>query len=278
VRPFSPIIHGVVFTRFFFSFSPPLQTMSPTPEPLKPIFRLRPAPARPVARAKTFVQIASTSRLTAYADNARQTSASLSSLPTSVSDAPIPQFKPTTASTTSGPHSYSQTSAYATTSPTFTPALYLYPLTGSATPRRIALTPGAHISLGRYTGVRPTQLPTSPRFACTALERRHAEVWAENGGIWLRAEDGEETFLRDGKEEGSVRVWHAWHKGVYELRPDDLIVSPASVSLYATLRVLTCRISGTGNGRHHRCHPSREGTPRCRPGAHFSRRSCPHTR
>ncbi|GJE98834.1 FHA domain-containing protein [Phanerochaete sordida] len=66
-------------------------------------------------------------------------------------------------------------------------ALYLYPLNGSFAPKCIPLAGSARVPLGRFCNTAHTT-PTraNGRFVSKVLSRQHAEVYAQDGEIFVR--------------------------------------------------------------------------------------------
>ncbi|GJE98848.1 FHA domain-containing protein [Phanerochaete sordida] len=67
------------------------------------------------------------------------------------------------------------------------PALYLCPLNNSFAPKCIPLAGGTRVPLGRACGA-PHTAPTraNGRFPGGVLSRAHAEVWAQDGAVFVR--------------------------------------------------------------------------------------------
>lgn len=64
------------------------------------------------------------------------------------------------------------------------PALYLYPLNDTWTPKHIALT-AAHTKIGRQTSSKTAPGERNGFFDSKVLSRQHAEVWEEGGKVRL---------------------------------------------------------------------------------------------
>ncbi|KAJ6510379.1 hypothetical protein C8R45DRAFT_963896 [Mycena sanguinolenta] len=67
------------------------------------------------------------------------------------------------------------------------PALYLYPLNDSFIPKHISLTPsGQRVKIGRQTNAKTSPGERNGYFDSKVLSRQHAEVWEENGKIFIK--------------------------------------------------------------------------------------------
>ncbi|KAJ6510330.1 hypothetical protein C8R45DRAFT_963762 [Mycena sanguinolenta] len=67
------------------------------------------------------------------------------------------------------------------------PALYLYPLNDSFIPKHIFLTPsGQRVKIGRHTNTKTSPGERNGYFESKVLSRQHAEVWEENGKIFIK--------------------------------------------------------------------------------------------
>ncbi|KAK7018571.1 glycosyltransferase family 69 protein [Favolaschia claudopus] len=67
------------------------------------------------------------------------------------------------------------------------PALYLYPLNESFIPKHISLTPpGQRVKIGRQTNAKTSPGERNGYFDSKVLSRQHAEVWEENGKIFIK--------------------------------------------------------------------------------------------
>ncbi|KAF8170657.1 hypothetical protein K438DRAFT_206023 [Mycena galopus ATCC 62051] len=67
------------------------------------------------------------------------------------------------------------------------PALYLYPLNDSFIPKHISLNPpGQRVKIGRQTNAKTSPGERNGYFDSKVLSRQHAEVWEENGKIFIK--------------------------------------------------------------------------------------------
>ncbi|CAE6458980.1 unnamed protein product [Rhizoctonia solani] len=66
------------------------------------------------------------------------------------------------------------------------PALYLYPLNDTFVPKQIALGGGNRVKIGRQTNAKTVPGERNGYFDSKVLSRQHAEVWEENGKIYIK--------------------------------------------------------------------------------------------
>ncbi|CAE6478532.1 unnamed protein product [Rhizoctonia solani] len=66
------------------------------------------------------------------------------------------------------------------------PALYLYPLNDTFVPKQIALAGGVRVKIGRQTNAKTVPGERNGYFDSKVLSRQHAEVWEENGKIFIK--------------------------------------------------------------------------------------------
>ncbi|KAL5632705.1 hypothetical protein ACGC1H_005604 [Rhizoctonia solani] len=66
------------------------------------------------------------------------------------------------------------------------PALYLYPLNDTFVPKQIALGGGVRVKIGRQTNAKTVPGERNGYFDSKVLSRQHAEVWEENGKIFIK--------------------------------------------------------------------------------------------
>ncbi|QRV92339.1 FHA domain protein [Ceratobasidium sp. AG-Ba] len=71
-------------------------------------------------------------------------------------------------------------------SPPACPALYLYPLNDTFIPKQIALGGGVRVKIGRQTNAKTVPGERNGFFDSKVLSRQHAEVWEENGKIYIK--------------------------------------------------------------------------------------------
>ncbi|KIK89944.1 hypothetical protein PAXRUDRAFT_831735 [Paxillus rubicundulus Ve08.2h10] len=66
------------------------------------------------------------------------------------------------------------------------PALYLYPLNDTFVPKHIALVGGQRVKIGRQTNAKTVPAERNGYFDSKVLSRQHAEIWEENGKIFIK--------------------------------------------------------------------------------------------
>ncbi|RDB28011.1 hypothetical protein Hypma_002244 [Hypsizygus marmoreus] len=66
------------------------------------------------------------------------------------------------------------------------PALYLYPLNDSFVPKHISLAHNQRVKIGRQTNAKTAPGEKNGYFDSKVLSRQHAEVWEENGQIYIK--------------------------------------------------------------------------------------------
>ncbi|KAF7361238.1 FHA domain-containing protein [Mycena sanguinolenta] len=67
------------------------------------------------------------------------------------------------------------------------PALCLHPLNDSFIPKHISLNPsGQRVKIGRQTNAKTSPGERNGYFDSTIMSRQHAEVWEENGKIFIQ--------------------------------------------------------------------------------------------
>ncbi|KAJ2931279.1 hypothetical protein H1R20_g5887, partial [Candolleomyces eurysporus] len=99
------------------------------------------------------------------------------------------------------------------------PALYLYPLNDSFVPKHIALSHGQHVKIGRQTNAKTAPGERNGYFDSKVLSRQHAEVWEENGKIFIKdVKSSNGTFI-NGERLSSEAV----ESDPYELKSDDIV-------------------------------------------------------
>ncbi|EAU82236.2 hypothetical protein CC1G_12024 [Coprinopsis cinerea okayama7 len=99
------------------------------------------------------------------------------------------------------------------------PALYLYPLNDSFIPKHIALQHGQHVKIGRQTNAKTAPGERNGYFDSKVLSRQHAEVWEENGKIFIKdVKSSNGTFI-NGERLSSEAV----ESDPYELKSDDIV-------------------------------------------------------
>ena len=100
------------------------------------------------------------------------------------------------------------------------PALYLYPLNDSFTPKQISLAGGQRVTIGRQTNQRTAPSEHNGFFNTKVLSRRHAEIWEDAGRMYIKdTMSSNGTFINGTRlsEEGIESEPH-------ELKTDDIVV------------------------------------------------------
>ncbi|GAA5905174.1 hypothetical protein JCM6882_000400 [Rhodosporidiobolus microsporus] len=135
-------------------------------------------------------------------------------------------------SRTSAPHSLtpaspappttsSQSSAGAGAQPTTVfPALHLTPLNGTFVPKQISLDPpGTRVKVGRQTNAKTIPNGTNGYFDSKVLSRMHAEVWSEDGKVFIKdVKSSNGTFIN-----GERLSPESSESDVFELHTDDVV-------------------------------------------------------
>ncbi|BGO95423.1 hypothetical protein NBRC10512_001391 [Rhodotorula toruloides] len=118
----------------------------------------------------------------------------------------------------SAPQPPSQT-PQATPSTVF-PALHLTPLNGTFTPKQISLDPpGSRVKIGRQTNAKTIPNGTNGYFDSKVLSRAHAEVWSEEGKVFIKdVKSSNGTFIN-----GERLSAESTESDVYELHTDDIV-------------------------------------------------------
>jgi len=99
------------------------------------------------------------------------------------------------------------------------PALYLYPLNDSFTPKQISLAGGQRVTIGRQTNQRTAPSEHNGFFNTKVLSRRHAEIWEDAGRMYIKdTMSSNGTFINGTRlsEEGIESEPH-------ELKTDDIV-------------------------------------------------------
>ncbi|KAF9475292.1 hypothetical protein BDN70DRAFT_996521 [Pholiota conissans] len=98
------------------------------------------------------------------------------------------------------------------------PALYLYPLNDTWTPKHIALT-SAHTKIGRQTSSKTAPGERNGYFDSKVLSRQHAEVWEEGGKIFIKdVKSSNGTFIN-----GERLSSESHESEPFELKSDDIV-------------------------------------------------------
>ncbi|KAG8953780.1 hypothetical protein FRC03_011659 [Tulasnella sp. 419] len=100
------------------------------------------------------------------------------------------------------------------------PALHLYPVNNSFLPKQIALPPGdEHVIIGRQSDSMTVPGERNGYFDSKALDRRHAEVWEEDGKIFIRDVKSSNGTYINGERLSPEGV----ESDPFELRTDDIL-------------------------------------------------------
>ncbi|KAJ7603989.1 hypothetical protein DFH06DRAFT_1487894 [Mycena polygramma] len=100
------------------------------------------------------------------------------------------------------------------------PALYLYPLNDSFVPKHISLNPpGQRVKIGRQTNAKTSPGERNGYFDSKVLSRQHAEVWEENGKIFIKdVKSSNGTFIN-----GERLSQEGLESEPFELKTDDIV-------------------------------------------------------
>ncbi|KAJ7336465.1 kinase-like domain-containing protein [Mycena albidolilacea] len=98
------------------------------------------------------------------------------------------------------------------------PALYLYPLNDSFIPKHISLNPpGQRVKIGRQTNLKTSPAEWNGYFDFRVISRQHAEVWEENGKIFIKdVKSSNGTFVN-----GERLSQEGLESDPFELKTDD---------------------------------------------------------
>ncbi|KAH6908948.1 SMAD/FHA domain-containing protein [Coprinopsis sp. MPI-PUGE-AT-0042] len=99
------------------------------------------------------------------------------------------------------------------------PALFLYPLNDRFEPKRIALSHGERVKIGRQTGAMTLPEEGNGYFDSLVLSRQHAEVWARGGKIYIQDTKSYNGTFINGERLSSEEV----ESNVFELKSDDIL-------------------------------------------------------
>ncbi|OBZ78501.1 hypothetical protein A0H81_02129 [Grifola frondosa] len=104
-------------------------------------------------------------------------------------------------------------------SPIQLPALYLYPLNESFVPKHISLINNQRVKIGRQTNAKTVPGERNGYFDSKVLSRQHAEVWEENGKIYIKdVKSSNGTFIN------SERLSpEGLESEPFELKTDDIV-------------------------------------------------------
>ncbi|GJN94006.1 hypothetical protein Rhopal_007069-T1 [Rhodotorula paludigena] len=100
------------------------------------------------------------------------------------------------------------------------PALHLTPLNGTFVPKQISLDPpGARVKIGRQTNAKTIPNGTNGYFDSKVLSRAHAEVWSEDGKVFIKdVKSSNGTFIN-----GERLSPESSESDVFELHTDDVV-------------------------------------------------------
>ncbi|BGP51625.1 hypothetical protein JCM10450v2_007575 [Rhodotorula kratochvilovae] len=100
------------------------------------------------------------------------------------------------------------------------PALHLTPLNGTFVPKQISLDPpGARVKIGRQTNAKTIPNGTNGYFDSKVLSRAHAEVWSEEGRVFIKdVKSSNGTFIN-----GERLSPESSESDVFELHTDDIV-------------------------------------------------------
>ena len=102
------------------------------------------------------------------------------------------------------------------------PALHLYPLNDTFVPKQINLSPASsrnRVKIGRYSNAKSVPSPLNGFFDSKVLSRAHAEVWSENGKVYIKdVKSSNGTFVN-----GTRLSPESQESDAYELHSDDVV-------------------------------------------------------
>ncbi|TCD64024.1 hypothetical protein EIP91_004658 [Steccherinum ochraceum] len=99
------------------------------------------------------------------------------------------------------------------------PALYLYPLNDSFIPKHISLVNGQRVKIGRQTNAKTVPAERNGYFDSKVLSRQHAEVWEENGKIYIKdVKSSNGTFINSERLSAEGLESDPW-----ELKNEDIV-------------------------------------------------------
>ncbi|KAI0635032.1 hypothetical protein C8Q77DRAFT_1156387 [Trametes polyzona] len=99
------------------------------------------------------------------------------------------------------------------------PALYLYPLNDTFIPKHISLAANQRVKIGRQTNAKTVPQERNGYFDSKVLSRQHAEVWEENGKIYIKdVKSSNGTFIN-----GERLSPEGLESDPYELKSDDVV-------------------------------------------------------
>lgn len=120
------------------------------------------------------------------------------------------------------PPVYSSAEAAANAQGLIYPALHLHPLNDTFAPKQISLAPPGpnnRIKIGRQTNAKTVPNPTNGYFDSKVLSRMHAEVWSQNGKVYIKdVKSSNGTFIN-----GERLSPEAQESDVFELHNEDMV-------------------------------------------------------
>ena len=120
------------------------------------------------------------------------------------------------------PPVYSSAEAAANAQGLVYPALHLHPLNDTFAPKQISLAPPGpnnRIKIGRQTNAKTVPNPTNGYFDSKVLSRMHAEVWSQNGKVYIKdVKSSNGTFIN-----GERLSPEAQESDVFELHNEDMV-------------------------------------------------------
>jgi len=97
--------------------------------------------------------------------------------------------------------------------------LYLYPVDEPFAPKLFDLVNGDRITIGRQTNAKTVPTERNGYFDSKVLSRKHADVWAENGRIYIKdVESANGTYLNGKRLSGECVV-----SDPFELKTKDVV-------------------------------------------------------
>ncbi|KAI0659051.1 hypothetical protein C8Q70DRAFT_1054345 [Cubamyces menziesii] len=103
--------------------------------------------------------------------------------------------------------------------PVSLPALYLYPLNDSFVPKHISLANNQRVKIGRQTNAKTVPQERNGYFDSKVLSRQHAEVWEDNGKIFIKdVKSSNGTFIN-----GERLSPEGLESDPWELKTDDIV-------------------------------------------------------
>ncbi|GAA6062957.1 hypothetical protein JCM10212_005347 [Sporobolomyces blumeae] len=144
--------------------------------------------------------------------------------PSALTPSPSQPLPPTTTTSTPSipPSSSSSSSAgnAPTGGPPVFPALHLIPLNNTFVPKQVSLDPpGVKVKIGRQTNAKTVPNGTNGYFDSKVLSRAHAEVWSEEGKVFIKdVKSSNGTFIN-----GERLSPESAESDVFELHTDDVV-------------------------------------------------------